>query len=230
MQLEVLVFLPNGVFVFEKGLQVIQSCLDQSQSVSSLRSSLIQDRLNRPVGTLMTSECLVWSLGHLNVCNLTTDLMSNICRRVSYICKKTKNLKLNSFIPPPNHTQTHNKLHLYHLSPPQQHAVLYTGPTIHYTDTHSHKEGTRACNLSNSLMSRKQWREAKCYVTWLLETGSPAKTYRWGHDDVISGYRHHSRVTAQIFSYNHSGRLNVTFSDTISLEWTEKKHKRWYIM
>lgn len=116
------------------------------------------------------------------------------------------------------------------LSPPQQHAVLYTGPTIHYTDTHSHKEGTRACNLSNSLMSRKQWREAKCYVTWLLETGSPAKTYRWGHDDVISGYRHHSRVTAQIFSYNHSGRLNVTFSDTISLEWTEKKHKRWYIM
>ena len=62
--------------------------------------------------------------------------------------------------------------------------------------------GTRACNLSNSLMSCKQRREAKCYITWLLENGSPAKAYRWGHGDVISGYtHHHSRVTAQIFSY-----------------------------
>lgn len=114
-----------------------------------------------------------------------------------YVHGQKKKQRLKCYTPVSNLTQTTlNKIFAASM-PHQPHATLYTGPTIHCTDTHNHIAGTRACNLSNSLMSCKQWREAKCYITWLLENVSPAKAYRWGHGDVMSEYTHTTALESQ---------------------------------
>jgi len=74
----------------------------------------------------------------------------------------------------------------------------------------SRREWTKVYNLSSSLMSCRRFREAKCYISWLLENDSAAKAYRWGHDDVMSGYTlHYGPVSA----HTHSSWAQTSGSD-----------------